>query len=190
MNKYVTTGNLIKVSLIFSLLTQISHAAFVFARISHDENNFIKETFAYIFAISLELSIYIFTMKGKKNSALAFGIISTLVNIFYYWYEVDTSLNFLSSVVVSLIVPVIIYVYSDVIQDEQKRKVGRPQGAVNKTKEPSVKRPYKKKQMLKEVPVTIVSEVKVPEAKIVEKRQDKVILKENVKKGIKKAKNL
>ena len=133
MNKHLTIGNLIKISLISALLTQISHAAFVFERISHEENEILKTVLSYIFAISLELSIYIFTMKGKRNSAIAFGIISALVNVFYYWYDVDTSLNFLSSVVVSLIVPTIIYVYSDVIEDEQKKKVGRPIGSISKS---------------------------------------------------------
>lgn len=130
MTKYLTIGNLIKISLISALLTQISHAAFVFSRISHEENGMLKQFLSYVFAISLELSIYIFTMKGKRNSAIAFGIISALVNVFYYWYPVSTvSLNFLSSIVVSLIVPTIIYVYSDVVEDEQKKKVGRPIGS-------------------------------------------------------------
>jgi hypothetical protein len=202
MNKHLTIGNLIKISLISALLTQISHAAFVFERISHEENEILKTVLSYIFAISLELSIYIFTMKGKRNSAIAFGIISALVNVFYYWYPVSTdSLNFLSSVVVSLIVPTIIYVYSDVIEDKQKRKVGRPVGSINipkveksnnmprVTKIPKIPKRNvenvdnilrKKNEDIK--PSPIFSEETRP-------TKEKIILKESIKKNIKKSKN-
>lgn len=181
MNNHLTTGNLIKISLISALLTQISHAAFVFARISHEDNEMLKQFLSYVFAISLELSIYIFTMKGKRNSAIAFGIISALVNVFYYWYEVSTSLNFLSSVVVSLIVPTIIYVYSDVVEDEQKKKVGRPFGSVSKPSIPKTK-VKKKLQKIDNVPTPIVTEEIIPS-------KEKVMLKPNIKKSIKKTKN-
>lgn len=200
MNKHLTTGNLIKISLISALLTQISHAAFVFARISHEENGMLKQFLSYVFAISLELSIYIFTMKGKRNSAIAFGIISALVNVFYYWYSVDTSLNFLSSIVVSLIVPTIIYVYSDVVEDEQKKKVGRPVGSVSKpkvmksnnipkvTKVPKIpkRNPKNVDNILREklenvqaLPI-ISEEIRPP--------KEKIILKPSIKKNIKKSK--
>jgi len=198
MNKHLSTGNLIKISLISALLTQISHAAFVFARISHEDNEMLKQFLSYVFAISLELSIYIFTMKGKRNSAIAFGIISALVNVFYYWYEVDTSLNFLSSIVVSLIVPTIIYVYSEVIEDEQKKKVGRPVGSFSKIPKsnnmPQVKKfpkipkrnPKNVDNVLKEKleniqPLPIISEEIRPS-------KEKIILKPSIKKNIKKSK--
>lgn len=200
MKNHLTTGNLIKISLISALLTQISHAAFVFERISHEENEMLKQFLSYVFAISLELSIYIFTMKGKRNSAIAFGIISALVNVFYYWYDVDISLNFLSSIVVSLIVPTIIYVYSDVVEDEQKKKVGRPVGSVSKpkvmksnnmpkvTKVPKIpkRNPKSVDNVLREKientqPLPIISEEIRPS-------KEKVVLKPNIKKSIKKNK--
>jgi len=186
MNKHLTTGNLIKISLISALLTQISHAAFVFARISHEENEMLKQFLSYIFAISLELSIYIFTMKGKRNSAIAFGIISSLVNVFYYWYEVDTSLNFLSSVVVSLIVPTIIYVYSEVVEDEQKKKVGRPVGSVSKSVKntiPKVKNKNQVQKLIKQKPENIQT---LPQnSEEIQPTKEKVVLKSNIKKSIK-----
>lgn len=188
MNKHLTIGNLIKISLISALLTQISHAAYVFERISHEENEILKTVLSYIFAISLELSIYIFTMKGKRNSAIAFGIISALVNVFYYWYDVDTSLNFLSSVVVSLIVPTIIYVYSDVVEDEQKRKVGRPSGSVSKPKiknissKEKIKSPKVPKEKLENVQLSPTFSEEIRPS------NEKIILKESIKKNIKKSK--
>ena len=189
MNKHLTTGNLIKISLISALLTQISHAAFVFARISHEENEMLKQFLSYIFAISLELSIYIFTMKGKRNSAIAFGIISSLVNVFYYWYEVDTSLNFLSSIVVSLIVPTIIYVYSEVVEDEQKKKVGRPVGSVSKSVKntiPKVKNKIQVQKLIKQKPENIQT---LPQnSEEIQSSKEKVVLKPNIKKSIKRNK--
>ena len=198
MTKHLSTGNLIKISLISALLTQISHAAFVFERISHEDNEMLKQFLSYVFAISLELSIYIFTMKGKRNSAIAFGIISALVNVFYYWYSVDTSLNFLSSIVVSLIVPTIIYVYSEVIEDEQKKKVGRPVGSISKIPKPNNMPQVKK---FPKIPKRNVEKAgnglkKFDEnthtlpiiSEEIRPSKEKIILKPSIKKNIKKSK--
>jgi len=96
----------------------------------------------YLFAISLELSIFIFTIQGRIKTATFFAIISTLINLLYYWFEIGFSLEFCSMVVISPIIPTTIYFYSDLIMDlnttkdselptqensiKIKRPVGRP----------------------------------------------------------------
>jgi len=114
----ITTNQLIKVAVISALFTQISHASYLFYKVSHEENDLVNLIFSYIFAISLELSIYIFTMKGKKKVATFFATISVMVNLLYYFYAMGFTQQFLGMVVISLIVPITIWFYSDLIQEE------------------------------------------------------------------------
>lgn len=114
----ITTNTLTKVAVISALLTQITHASYLFYQVSHESNDVLNLIFSYIFAISLELSIYIFTMKGKKQVATFFAIISVLVNLLYYFYQVGLTQQFLGMIVISAIVPITIWFYSDTIHEE------------------------------------------------------------------------
>jgi hypothetical protein len=130
---------LIRFVIIFALITQVSHAAWVFGNISQTKGQTLDQLMNYLFAISLELSIFIFTIQGRIKTATFFAIISTLINLLYYWFKVGFSLEFCSMVVISPIIPTTIYFYSDLImylnttkelvQNDPikvKRPVGRP----------------------------------------------------------------
>jgi hypothetical protein len=129
---------LIRFVIVLALITQVSHAAWVFGNISQTKSATLDQIMNYIFAISLELSIFIFTIKGKLKIATFFAVISTLINLLYYWFKIGFSLEFCSMLVISPIIPTTIYFYSDLmtsIQDKipnkqedsiVKRPVGRP----------------------------------------------------------------
>jgi hypothetical protein len=133
---------LIRFVIIFALITQVSHAAWVFGNISQTKGQILDQLMNYLFAISLELSIFIFTIQGKIKIATFFAIISTLINLLYYWFKIGFSLEFCSMVVISPIIPTTIYFYSDLViglnntkdsklptQEKSikiKRPVGRP----------------------------------------------------------------
>jgi hypothetical protein len=133
---------LIRFVIVLALITQVSHAAWVFGNISQTKAAILDEVMNYIFAISLELSIFIFTIKGKLKIATFFAVISTLINLLYYWFKIGFSLEFCSMLVISPIIPTTIYFYSDliistnIVKDQQsqlnttpepiKRPVGRP----------------------------------------------------------------
>jgi hypothetical protein len=133
---------LIRFVIILALITQVSHAAWVFGNISQTKGEMLDQLMNYIFAISLELSIFIFTIKEKTKTATFFAIVSTLINLLYYWFKVGFSLEFCSMLVISPIIPTTIYFYSDLVtglsnikstkqlvQDnfmKIKRPVGRP----------------------------------------------------------------
>ena len=108
---------LIRFVIIFALITQVSHAAWVFGNISQTKGQTLDQLMNYLFAISLELSIFIFTIQGRIKTATFFAIISTLINLLYYWFEIGFSLEFCSMVVISPIIPTTIYFYSDLIID-------------------------------------------------------------------------
>jgi hypothetical protein len=129
---------LIQFVIILALITQVSHAAWVFGNISQTKGQALDQIMNYIFAISLELSIFIFTMQAKIRTATFFAVISTLINLLYYWFKVGFSLEFCSMLVISPIIPTTIYFYSDLVMNldvkkedpqielEVKRPVGRP----------------------------------------------------------------
>jgi len=160
MKKYINLSNLIKFVILASLFSQVTHAKDVYRLLSHDTNDVRNEIFAYIFAISVESSIFIFTLKGMKREALFFCIISIMMNILYYWYSIGLTQEFIGSAIISAIIPMTILFYSDLFNVEKeedvieeeieeyrtdhrvidetviplKRKAGRPKGSRNKPK--------------------------------------------------------
>ena len=114
---------IVKIAIISALLTQIGHAAYVFNKLSHDQNTIWDIISSYIFAFSLELSIYIFTVSGKRKVASFFAFISILINILYYWYMIKFDFNFVGSLIISFIIPVTIWFYSDLISEDEVKKI-------------------------------------------------------------------
>ena len=110
--------NIIRFVIICALLTQISHAAHVFYIIGEKDD--FATFMSWIFAISLETSIYVFTMYGKRNTALFFGCISWAVNLLYYWQEPALTQAFVAMNVISPIIPITIFFYSELIKNERK----------------------------------------------------------------------
>jgi nucleoside permease NupC len=116
---------LINIVIILALLTQVSHASYVFNVISQNPDELFTKIISWIFAISLETSIFIFTMYSRTKTATMFAFISTLINILYYWYIPDFSLQFIAMLIISPVIPLTIWNYSELIKSINK-KVGRP----------------------------------------------------------------
>jgi hypothetical protein len=135
---------LVRFVIILSLITQVSHAAWVFGNISQTKGQTLDQIMNYCFAISLELSIFIFTIQGKIKIATFFAIISTLINLLYYWFKVGFTLEFCSMLVISPIIPTTIYFYSDLVIHLDNIKVNKPPVKINVVKKP-VGRPKKNK---------------------------------------------
>jgi len=117
---------LVNVVVILALLTQVTHAAWVFLRISREPGTWHEQVMSYVFAVSLELSIFIFTIFSKKRTATFFAVVSTLINLLYYWFTVAFTLEFCAMVVISPIIPVTIWFYSELIDEINHRRPGRP----------------------------------------------------------------
>jgi hypothetical protein len=124
---------LIRITIICALLTQINHAAHVFYILS------VPSTYAFImswvFAVSLETSVYLFTMYGRRNTAIFFSIVSWSLNILYYWFEVGFTQQFVAMNIISPIIPITIYFYSELIQKERRTNTTRIRNSsIKKTK--------------------------------------------------------
>ena len=125
--------NLINLVIILALLTQVSHASYVFNTISQDSKSIFTQIISWLFAISLETSIFIFTMYERQKTATLFATISTLINILYYWYKPSFSLEFIGMLVISPIIPLTIWHYSELITYTELVKIP-PKRPYNKRK--------------------------------------------------------
>lgn len=119
-NSLFSKSNLIRVTIICALLTQINHASSLFYLIS-DQTTF-SFIMSWVFAVSLESSIYIFTMYGKRDTAIFFGFISWAVNILHFWFEAGFTQKFMAMNIISPIIPITIYYYSELIKEERYEK--------------------------------------------------------------------
>lgn len=119
-NSFLTKGRIIRITIICALLTQINHAASLFYLLS-DATTF-SFIMSWVFAVSLESSIYIFTMFGKRNTAIFFGFVSWAVNILHYWFEIGLTQKFVAMNIISPIIPITIYFYSELIQEDRERE--------------------------------------------------------------------
>jgi hypothetical protein len=105
----------------FALLTQITHASEVFYMISKKTE--LDYIISWIFAFSLECSILIFTLIGKRNTAVFFALISWIINLLYYWFDFGFTQQFVAMNVISLIIPITILFYSETIDTDKRKKI-------------------------------------------------------------------
>ena len=117
--QYFTITNLIKLVCTLAIFSQITHAKEVYFMLSHEPDTLINEIFSYIFAVSLELSILVFTLNGMVTKARFFAVISILINVIYYYYAIDLSQKFFGSMIVSFVIPITILFYSDLFNKDE-----------------------------------------------------------------------
>lgn len=148
------TTSFIKTAMIAALLTQVTHAATVFLLISKTQNSIIDVVLSYVFAISLELSIYIFTLSKKKKPATIFAVISIAINVLYYWNFNVFDFSFYASLIISITIPATIWSYSELLhEDNVKRK-----------KADTVKEPGKRKRKKKVIQTDLFKPEQIAEA--------------------------
>ena len=109
---------LIRITILFALITQISHAAYIYYTLSN--GGLFEQIMSWVFAVSLETSIFIFTMAGKRNTAIFFGLISWSINILSYWFKMGFTQKFVAMNVISIIIPITIFFYSELIKSDKR----------------------------------------------------------------------
>lgn len=113
---------LINTVIVLALMTQVSHASYVFDVISQTPEDWLTKLISWVFAISLETSIFIFTMYSRVKTATMFAVISTLINLLYYWYAPGLTLQFVGMLIISPVIPLTIWNYSELIRSINRRK--------------------------------------------------------------------
>ncbi|MFC4232146.1 hypothetical protein ACFOW1_09605 [Parasediminibacterium paludis] len=129
---------LVRFAIISALLTQVNHAAYVFENISKTQS-MLDTGIAYMFAASLELSTYIFTISQKRRIATFFAVVAILINLLYYWQGGVWDFHFWASITISCILPFSIWQYSDLVHSDIKKsekQAGEPTRKKKKRKKP------------------------------------------------------
>lgn len=153
--------SIVNLVIVMALATQVSHAAWIFNDIGKP-NDWTLPALGWVFALSLEASIFIFTIYSRKGVATFFAVVSTLVNLLYYWIEVSLSYRFFSMLVISPIIPTTIWYYSDLIavlrarEEEDAAPIGGYYPIPDPVPAPPVRVPDP-------VPVPVVQESRVSE---------------------------
>jgi DNA-binding transcriptional regulator YiaG len=132
---FLRTQQAVLLLLILALLAQLPHTATVFHRISTTQSEtlffgmelgaFYGWTLAYVAAISVELAVLMFVVRGRKWYSWGFAACSVLMNMFYYWkptwslWVFPYPIDLLAALLWSLILPVAIALYSHEIKHER-----------------------------------------------------------------------
>lgn len=111
---------LVRFAIVSALLTQVNHAAYVFGAISKTQS-VLDTVIAYVFAFSLELSTYIFTLNQKRKIATFFAVVAILINCLYYWQAAVFDFHMAASLTISCILPFSIWQYSDLVHHDIKK---------------------------------------------------------------------
>lgn len=121
--------SLVNLVVLMALATQVSHAAWLFNDIGKEGDSTLP-WMGWVFALSLEASIFVFTLYDRKRVATFFAVVSTLINLLYYWITVSLSHRFFAMLVISPIIPTTIWCYSDLIaflrarEEEESAPIG------------------------------------------------------------------
>lgn len=132
---FLRTQQAVLLLLILALLAQLPHTATVFHRISTTQSTTTLAGFelgtvygwalAYVAAISVELAVLMFVVRGRKWYSWGFAACSVLMNMFYYWnptwslWVFPYPIDLLAALLWSLILPVAIALYSHEIKHER-----------------------------------------------------------------------
>lgn len=108
---------LLHFAIIAALFTQVGHTATVFNNLSGATAQGWDAINGYIFAVSLEMAIYLFTCRGKLAQARFFGIMSFLVNVMFYHKTNDIDFMAVCSLFFSAIIPVTIWFYAKLLHE-------------------------------------------------------------------------
>lgn len=106
--------SIVNLVIVMALATQVSHAAWVFNDIGKPDDGTLP-WMGWVFALSLEASIFVFTIYSRRGVATFFAVVSTMVNLLYYWIAVSLSHRFFAMLVISPIIPITIYYYSELV---------------------------------------------------------------------------
>jgi len=101
---------------IVSILGQAPHSYFVIHSISQI-SGFWAILQGIVFALAIDASLIFYTLRGRKDIARVFAVAMFLINLLYYWPLLAFSAQFAGGVLISFLLPLSIYHYSEEIKD-------------------------------------------------------------------------
>ena len=119
MIKYLKSNQFALIVALISILAQLPNTYFVFHSISRIEG-FWAIAQGLIFAIAIDASLIFYTLRNRKDVAKFFAGIMIAINLLYYWNLAGLSSQFVAGIIVSILIPVSIYYYSEEIKESVK----------------------------------------------------------------------
>lgn len=130
INKFLRSEAALLTLLAMALISQTPHTAVLFHRLSPEANGIADIAtwlHAAAYAIALEFATLVFVVRGQRRLAWLFALVSIVVNLLYYAQASEMNLIYiLSTVMVSVALPVSIAFYSDSVADSVKHSDALP----------------------------------------------------------------
>ena len=101
-----------------SIIGQAPHSYFVIHAISQI-TGFWAIFQGVIFALAIDASLIFYTLRGRKDIARVFAVAMFLINLLYYWPLLGWSSQFFGGVLISFLLPLSIYHYSEEIKEDK-----------------------------------------------------------------------
>lgn len=109
---------------ILSVVVQSFHSFTVFYGVSELKGNAWGIAQAVLFAVIVDLAILFYTVRGNLRVTWMFAFVMVLINAYYYYTHLGFSFAFVMGVLLSFVLPVSVYFYSEEIGDEDVSYAG------------------------------------------------------------------
>lgn len=134
---------------VIATAAQLPHAfEFIYEISLFKDIEWFRFSHSFLFAIALELAILFFTLRGKTNKAYFFATISCIMDIIVYLRVVETNIDYVSMIIVSIMLPVAIAMYSDEIKEDLVSSAsGSPEEEIDDNEEEDIEPQPKEPQL-------------------------------------------
>lgn len=118
MIKFLKSNNFAITIAILSVLVQSFHSFSVFYRLSSIQDTVWGIMQAVMFSLVIDLAILFYTVRKNVKVTWMAGFVMVLINVFYYYTHLGISFELIMGGLLSLVIPVSVYYYSEEIEDE------------------------------------------------------------------------
>ena len=112
---YIKSNDGIALFTILSLLVTIGNTSYVFSRLSHFESEEYKIIHGILFAIVFDFAVLAFVLRGRERISWLFSVFQIVMNVIYYWSNIENPGEKFAAIFISIILPIIIALFSDEI---------------------------------------------------------------------------
>lgn len=116
--KHLKSNNFAIIIAILSVLVQSFHSFSVFYRLSSIQDTIWGIVQAILFSLVIDLAILFYTVRKNVKVTWMAGFIMVLINLFYYYTHLGLGMELIMGGLLSLVIPVSVYYYSEEIEDE------------------------------------------------------------------------
>lgn len=118
LSNHLRSNNFAILIAILSVIVQSFHSYSVFYRLSSLNGTAWGIAQAVLFSVIIDLAILFYTVRKNVKVTWMAGFIMVLINLFYYYTHLGLGLELIMGGLLSLVIPVSVYYYSEEINDD------------------------------------------------------------------------